>query len=366
MLLKSISRYLLIGFLFSLLPTQTVLAAEKIKIGVSVPLTGAAAAYGEDIKNALLFANKHLANSAYELIIEDDHCLDKEAVAVAHKLVDVNQVKYLLGFGCSGTVLAAAPVYNQAKAVLIASGTGAPKITNAGDYVFRTKPSLIIAADLLAKNMAEKFKKVGIITEETAFAQGLTDAVVKDAAELKFETVNENFISKTEDFRAILLKLKGAGVEALFINPQGEPEMITIFKQFQQLNWKIPVYGVFLPGSASFLQAFGKEADGLIYADLPFNEDMLNAKGLELWKEFEKEYGHVKSADHYAALTFASFSAMHQALQSEQDGGVKEYLYKNTFGEVIDKFSFDKNGDVVSEKLTYVLKRVINGAPARY
>ena len=190
-------------------------AEKRIKIGVSVPLSGAGAAYGTDIKNALLYANKHLANSAYDLVIEDDRCTDKDAVTIAHKLVDIDKVDYMLGFGCSGTVLASAPVYEKAKIVVIASGTGAPLITEAGDYIFRTKPTLTIAADVLARDMASKFKKVGILTEETAYCKGLTDAVMKTAATLNLEVLNESYLPNTEDFKTMLLKLKAKGVEML-------------------------------------------------------------------------------------------------------------------------------------------------------
>lgn len=336
-------------------------AQEKIKIGVSVPLSGAAAAYGTDIKNALSFANSKLHNSRYELVIEDDQCSDKEAVAVAHKLVTIDKVRYALGFGCSGTVLASAPVYDKAKVVVIASGTGAPSITFAGDYIFRTKPSLNIAADLLARDMARKFKRVGVVTEETAYCQGLTEAVIKTAASLQVEIINENFLSAESDFRTILLKLKSKGVEAVFLNPQGEPGFVNLFKQFSALNWKVPVYGTFMPGSPAFLSAAGPAADGILYADLAFNEDMLNERGLQVFSAFEREYGKVKSADHYAALSFVSFATLDEAIQSGTD--VKEYLYAHTFRNVADGYSFDKNGDVVSEKITYVMKTIKNGIP---
>ena len=368
--MKTSIRILLTGLtlasaLFAIPNTGTaqdpVAAKEKIKIGVAVPLTGAAAAYGEDIKNALLFANSKL-NSKYELIVEDDQCLDKEAVAVAHKLTAIDKVKYVLGFGCSGTVLAAAPVYVSAKVIAIASGTGAPKITFAGDYIFRTKPSLNIAAGLLSKDMAAKFHKVGIITEETAYCQGLTDAVVKMAPP-GLEIINENFLSQTDDFRALLLKMKAKGVEALFMNPQGEPGLVSMFKQFKAMNWDIQVYGTFQPGSPAFLTQFGKSADGIVYADLAFNEDMLNTAGLKMFGEFQKEYGKVKSADHYAALSFVSFATLDEALASGKD--VKDYLYSHTFTNVADGYSFDQNGDITSDKITYVLKTIKNGEPAR-
>ncbi len=339
-------------------------AEEKIKIGVAVPLSGVGAAYGTDIKNALVFANQRIASSAYELIIEDDQCLDREAVAVAHKLIDLDKVKYALGFGCSGTVLASAPVYEAAKVPVIASGAGAPAITFAGDYIFRTKPSLNIAAELLAKEFASKFKKVAAITEETAYCQGLISAITTSSAKLNVEVLNENYLPGTEDFRTLLLKLRAKGVEAIFLNPQGEPGMITLFKQFRALDWKVPVYGTFSPGSPAFISAFGEQADGIVYADLQFNDAMLNEEGRQLYAEFEKEYGKAKSAEHFGALSLVSFSALHEAIKSGKD--VKSYLYEHKFTDLVPGYSFDSNGDVVSDKVTYVLKTLKHATPVAY
>jgi len=347
----------------NLIPTLAQ-AEPKIKIGISVPLTGDAAAYGTDIKNALVFANQRLFNSQYELVIEDDQCSDREAVSVAHKLVSVDKVNYMLGFGCSGTVLASAPVYNKAKVLVIASGTGAPAITLAGDYIFRTKPSLLIAANLLAKEMSKKYKKVGIISEETAYCQGLADATAKSVEKLKVEIMRQDFHSSSDDFRTMLLKLKAHGVEAIFLNPQGEPGFINMFKQLRSLGWKAPIYGTFLPGTPSFINEFGNKSDGIIYADLQFNDQMLNKQGIKLFADFEKEYGKVKSAEHYAALSIVAFSALNKAIHSGQDA--KNFLYKNTFDELVDGFSFDENGDVVSDKLTYALKTLKSGAATLY
>jgi branched-chain amino acid transport system substrate-binding protein len=352
--------FLFLGMLFS--ETN---AEEKIKIGVAVPLTGVAAAYGTDIKNALEFANKRIANSEYELIVEDDHCIDKDAVGVAHKLVSVDKVKYVLGFGCSGTVLAAAPVYDSAKVVIIASGTGAPAITFAGDYIFRTKPTLNFAGQLLAEDMAKKFKKVAILSEETAYCLGIADAVTKSAAKLNLEVINETYLSGTDDFRTILLRLKSKGVEGIFLNTQAEPGMVDLYQQFKTLNWNAQVYGTFTPGSAAFLSALGEKADGIIYADMAFNDLMLDENGRKLVSDFEKEYGKIKSAEHFLSLSLISFSTLNEAIQSKKD--VKEYLYNTKFNNlVVGGYSFDKNGDVVSDKLNYVLKTVKNGGVVTY
>lgn len=344
--------------LFSSSLFSTGAQAEKIKIGVSVPLSGAGASYGTDIRNALVFANEKIGNGAYELLIEDDQCSDKEAVSIAHKFVDVHKVKYALGFGCSGTVLASAPVYEAGKVIVIASGTGAPAITNAGDYIFRTKPSLTIAAELLAKEFAAHYKKVAAVTEETAFCQGLTKATSEASAKLGVEVLNENYLPGNDDFRSIYPRLRVKQAEAIFLNPQGEPGLVSQFKQFKALGWNIPVYGTFTPGSPAFLKAAGKDADGIIFADLQFNSEMLNAEGRKLYEEFQKRFGPPQSAEHYSALSLVSYATLDEAIKSGKD--VKQYLYEHTFKNYVEGngYSFDKNGDVVSDEVTYVLKTV--------
>ena len=327
-----------------------------------MPLSGDAATYGTDIRNALEFANKKVANGAYELIIEDDRCSDREAVTVARKLVDIDKIDYAIGFGCSGSVLASAPVYERAKIIAIAAGGGAPDIAKAGDYIFRTIPNLTIAAAKLYRDAARKHKKIGIITEETAYCQGLTEAFIEQNQNSEVTIINESFLSHTSDFRTLLSKMKAKGVEALFINPQTEAGLVTIYKQLQTLEWPVQVYGAYWPGTPTFLEAFGTKADGVIYATLPFNDEMLNETGRRYYEEFEQQYGPPRSGRYWFTLTYAAFEALHKAIESGQDP--KKYLYSNEFRGIVDGYSFDKNGDVVSGKITFVLKVIRNGKPS--
>ena len=48
-------------------------------------------------------------------------------------------------------------------------------------------------------------------------------------------------------------------------------------------------------------------------------------------------------------------------LREPSGGG--EYLYRHTFSNFVDGYSFDRNGDIVSEKLDYTLKRIVGGSP---
>lgn len=119
---------------------------------------------------------------------------------------------------------------------------------------------------------------------------------------------------------------------------------------------------MFTPGSPVLLGVFGKKADGIIYADLAFNDTMFTPAAVRLFAEFEKEYGKVNSSEHYAALSMVAMSALDKAIYSGQP--VKDYLYANTFSDLIEGFRFDSKGDVVSGKIRYVLKTIKDGRPA--
>ena len=130
------------------------------------------------------------------------------------------------------------------------------------------------------------------------------------------------------------------------------------------MNWNVPVYGTFMPGARAFLDAFGSKADGLIFADVPFNEDVLNSDGLKIYKDFAERFGPAKGGEHYVTFSYLAFSTLHQAILSKEN--VKDYLYKTKFTGIFGDYSFDKNGDVVSDKINYRLKIIKDGKPANY
>ena len=331
--------------------------ADRIKLGVSLPLSGEAASYGTDLKNALIFANEKLTGNSYELIIEDDKCNGKSAVTVAQKLVTVDHVAGVLGFGCSGALLAAAPIYEQAKIPVVTSCATAAAVSKAGDYIFRTVPSDELAATVLADYIAKKHAKLGVISEETEYAQGLLNAIRSSASGKPLRIENENFLPATNDFRALILKLKGKNVDAVLANPQDEAGMIRIVHQIRQLNWNVPLYGNLYPGTRVFLEGTeASESEGIIFSDIPSVEATVNTAGAALYEEFQKKFGPPNSTGFLFVTSYSAFDALRQALESGKDP--KAYLYQTTFHGILDQYSFDSNGDIAG--VTDVL-RVIKG-----
>ncbi len=343
-------------FLILLLSTKGN-AEEKIKIGVSTALTGNAATYGTDIKNALLFASEKLAQGRYELLFEDDRCTGADAVSVAHKFVEVSKVRYVIGFACSGALLSAAPIYEKAKVVAISPGANAPAVSKAGDYIFRTTPSDAISAQVLLRYIHPRHKILGIISEETDYAQALAQEILKSNTSSELEIVTENFLTNASDVKPALLKLKSRNIDSLFINPQTEATFLLVLKQLKQLNFEVPVYGAYFPGSGAFLEQAGANAEGIVYADLPSLKEMVGAEGEKLYSEFEKKYGKPNAWDSLFVTSFEAFRALDLAIRSGHD--VRTYLDEETFSGLVGKWSFDENGDI--NGIAHRLKVIRNG-----
>ena len=346
-----------------LLPRFAFADSEAIRIGVSTALTGPSATYGLDVRDGLLFANAKLAQGKYEFIFEDDKCVNREAVGIAHKFVDLDKLKYVIGLACSGTAIAATPLYEKGRVVTILPLTSSPRlprVTNAGEFIFRTFPNMKTGTELLAHYIEKRHAMFGILSEETDYAQDLKRLLleaVRDNAPLK--TSVEDFVPDTVDFTPLLERLRGHSVDGLLINTQTEASFHAILRRVREAKWNLPLYGVFWPGSPSLLSKAREELEGVVYIDTPDLDDILSDEALPIYEEYKAQYGKPRSIEATFATTFEAFRALSTAIESGQD--VRKYLNENRFSGLFGPYRFDANGEIVG--ITLVLKVIREGTP---
>src|SRR3989344_967238 len=122
-------------------------STQNVKIGWLGPLTGTASTYGVPELNAARLAVDEINNAGgingkqVELIVEDGKCEAVGTTTAAKKLIEIDQVKYVLGGHCSTETMALMPISEQNKIFIMAGATGTTSFTNAGKYAFRTFPS---------------------------------------------------------------------------------------------------------------------------------------------------------------------------------------------------------------------------------
>ena len=118
-------------------------AKAEIKISTAGPITGQYASFGEQMKRgaemavADINAAGGVLGQQLVLLIGDDACDPKQAVAVANKFVS-DGVQFVAGYFCSGSSIPASKVYEEEGILQISPASTNPKLTEeGGDNVFR-------------------------------------------------------------------------------------------------------------------------------------------------------------------------------------------------------------------------------------
>jgi branched-chain amino acid transport system substrate-binding protein len=131
--------------------------SDVVTIGAVLPLTGEAAHWGIPPRNAAEMAVGEVNRAGgiggrkLALVVEDDRCQPADGISAFNKIMSAANPPVILGAVCSGVTLAIAPLAEARKTVLISPASTSPKVTNAGDFIFRVIPSGSVRAKILAE-----------------------------------------------------------------------------------------------------------------------------------------------------------------------------------------------------------------------
>ncbi len=317
--------------------------AEPIRIGVSLPLTGESAGAGIDAKNALEFAARRFGKGRVELFFEDDQCDGKSAVSAANKFSSLSKVSAVLGPICSGALLAAGPIYERAGILTFGIATSSPAISGLGAHIFRVAPNDVVASKMLASHMAASGLRLGVISEQTEFCESFRNELRSTLVKAGKAVVDQTFPPGESDLRSLLLRLRAAKVEGLFVNTQSERTFLHVVGQVAKFGWKPRIYAAYWPSSSTVLSALGEGADGIEFVDLQAPDQFLTSEGMDIYRAFSKEYGDPKSNPVVPPLAIEAFRS---ALSSLEAPDSTKFLRSTTFQGIFGSYTFDRNGDI--------------------
>src|SRR5438552_14555096 len=161
-------------------------AADPLKIGLILPLTGPFASTGKQIEAAcrldIAKNGDTVAGRKVELIVKDDTGLAPETTKrIAQELVVQDKVSVLAGFGLTPLALAAAPVATEAKVPMVVMAAATAMIPTRSPFIVRAKFTLPqVTAPIAEWALKNKIKRV--VTLVTDYGAGLD-------AEKPFEAV---------------------------------------------------------------------------------------------------------------------------------------------------------------------------------
>ncbi|MBB5390922.1 MULTISPECIES: branched-chain amino acid ABC transporter substrate-binding protein [unclassified Herbaspirillum] len=330
--------------------------AETVKIAIAGPMTGAVAQYGDMVKAGALTAVEQInaaggANgNKFEVVLMDDACEPKQAVAVANKIVSQG-IKYVIGHVCSGSTIPASDIYENEGVVMITPSATAPQLTEAKPhkYIFRTIGRDDQQGPAAARYVIEKLKpkKVAVLHDKQSYGQGVATSVktALDAAKVPvvlFEGINAG----DSDYSAIVTKLKSQGVDFVYFGGY-HPEMGLIMRQAREQGVKAVFMGPEGVGNKDITAIAGPASEGMLVT-LPadFAADPANAALVKAFTAQKRDPNGPFQMPAYSGVKIIADAIA--GSKSTDPTKVAAYIHANSFKTPIGTVEYDKKGDLKS------------------
>lgn len=337
---------------------------DTIKIGYFTPLTGpVAGSSGETILNGwkLALADRPtVAGKKLEVIYEDDACDPKKAASAAQKLVSVDKVNILVNGVCSGSMLAAVLIAEPAKKILFTAVSTSPKITTAGDYVFRTSGTgATIAEAVYRSTLKSGYKNIAFLIENAEYPIGIRDSyTMLIAAEsgqrlVVSETVNPN----ETDMKSQVTKILQAKPDAVVVVMNSTVTANTFVKTAKNLGLtKLPIYG---NEYFAFSDVYtNPDADGMLATLYKYDPQAANFKALI--DKYKTTYGKDPSQALYVGLAYDGFNVLADAIEAcggDNPDCIRDHLYKvKDYQGLTGTITIDENGDTARQSMIMRIK----------
>ena len=152
-------------------------AADALKVGLIVPMSGPFASTGRQIEAAVkLYQQKFgdsVAGRKVEILLKDDGGVSPDVTKrLAQELVARDKAQVLMGFGLTPLALAAAPIATQAKVPMIVTAAATSIIPQRSPYIVRTGFTLAQVTSPLASWAAKNGIK-SVVTFVSDYGPGL-------------------------------------------------------------------------------------------------------------------------------------------------------------------------------------------------
>ena len=264
------------------------IAAEPIKIGSVLSVTGPAAFLGDpELKTLEMYVadlNKKggVLGRQIELVHYDDGSDAGKANGFTKRLIDDDKVDILVGGTTTGATMSSAPLVEKAGIPFISLAGAVVIVEPVKKWVFKTPHTDRMAAEKVFEDMKKRgISKVALLSETSGFGQSGKKETEGVAAKYGITLVaNETYGPKDTDMSPQLTKIKNtAGVQGVFIFGLGQGPAIAT-KNYKQLGITLPLYHAHGVASQQFITLAGPAAEGvrlpaaaLLVADkLPAND----------------------------------------------------------------------------------------------
>jgi branched-chain amino acid transport system substrate-binding protein len=353
------------------------LAADgTIKLGLVAPMSGPNARYGAFSMRGAELAVEEINDAGgvdgqkIELYSADSQGTPVEGVSATRRLIDQEEVDYIIGDVSSSVTLAMQPVAEDAEVLLLNAASSNPKITYAAGvggfkWTFRNYPTDENRAFVVAKYAAEKrgFTKFAVLSVDSDYGRSAIEFTKKYLPEFKGEILSEDYYKEGEvDFRSVLAKIRDSGAEAIIMYGLADTTPI-IARQMVELGLagKVTLVGNGEFNTEKTIKSAPTALEGAVEAAawLPAWDSPESKAFVEKFTSTYDETPNNHAYVHWDTVRLLA-QAIHEAGGNDREK-VREALSKIKYKSPVGEVTFDDHNQA---RLPMILLQIENGKPS--
>ncbi|HEX5130759.1 MAG TPA: amino acid ABC transporter substrate-binding protein [Usitatibacter sp.] len=361
-------------------------AQDVITLGSAISITGKYSQEGKNAKDGYDFAVKKIndggglkvGGKTYRLEVKyyDDESTPARTAQLLERLINQDDIKFVLGPYGSGPTKAAAPVTEKYKIPMVeAEGASRSLFTQGYKYTFAAlstseqylSPVIDLAAELAQKAGKDpKNLKVAMAFENDPFSLDVRSGVMDRIKEHGMKVlVDDKMPRDLSDISATLTKVKALKPDVLLFSGHTKGAT-TAARQMAEMGVSAPIVAVTHCESADLVSKFGKSAEGILcptqwaetlkYTDPVFGSAMdFNNAFLKAHSEYKEVPYQVAQAS-AAVLIWADAFKRAGTLDKEK---LRDSLAKTDFMTFYGQIKFAPDGRNIAKPM--VLRQIQRG-----
>jgi branched-chain amino acid transport system substrate-binding protein len=338
-------------------------AFADIKVGITVPSTGFAAADGKSAldgaKLAVAQANAKggIKGEKIELVVYDDQASPKEAVPAATKLVEKDKVVAAIGGSYSGATRASASVFQAAQVPYAVAYAIHPDITKTGDFMFRVSAMGEVQGRAGAKLVNDLGKKkVALINIKNDFGQSLAAGFKEGVAKFGLTIVGEHEYSlQDRQFGPLVAAVKSQNPEVIYASGYFYTAG-PLVNQLRAAGVTATIIGQEGYDSDKFIEIAGPASEGVLVTT-SLDRDSANPATKAFLADYKAAYN--TGADMVAASTYTAAQVVIDGLNKTGGKGgaaLRDAMAAGTYDSPIGKLSFNDLHEVKKDIQVQIVK----------
>ena len=342
-------------------------AADPIKIGFSMGLTGGLAAAGKAAVIAMQIwaddtnAAGGLLGRKVELVYYDDQSNPATVPGIYTKLLDVDKVDLVVsGYG-TNLIAPAMPIMVQRNLTFVALfGLAVNDKFNYDRYfqILPAGPEPVTDWSRgffeLAKAQKPTPKTIAIVGADAEFAQNAMRGARTHAKNYGFKIVYDgSYPPRTADYSPIVRAIQARNPDVVYVASY-PPDSVGMVKAATEIGLKTKLFGGGMVGLqyTSIMQSLGPKLNGIVNYDFWVPEPTLKFEGVEAFLKKYQAAAKGKGIDQlgyylppYAHAYIDVLGQAVKATNSLDHGKLAEYMRKTTFKTVVGNVKFAPNGE---------------------